>query len=116
MRFAVFGVAALSASVAPTSISKSAVIPTPNPQTVTSGSAVVTASGGTPAYTYAWTWLSGGTGITITSATSASTTFSGTQSLDGTRLTGTARCTVTDSLSATATVDVPVQLYWPSIL
>ena len=106
---------ALAGSAAPSSITKNAWPPPPDPKTITSGSVTVTATGGTPGYTYAWTWLSGGSGITINSATSATTTFDGTNAFNGTHKTGTARCTITDSLSATATVDVPVNLYWPSI-
>lgn len=76
----------------------------------TTGSAAVTASGGTPAYTYAWTWSSGGTGITITSASASSTTFSTTGLASGSTVSGVARCTVTDSLAATKTVDVNVSI------
>jgi hypothetical protein len=75
----------------------------------------VTASGGTAPYTYAWTWASGGTGITILSPTASATRFNATHALDGTLLSGIARCTVTDDVGATVYVDAAVQLYYPSI-
>lgn len=104
----------LVASAFPTSLDKTASLSS-NPVFVMTVSTTVTASGGTGPYTYAWTWLSGGTGITIDASTLATTTFSGSNNLDGTTKTGTARCTVTDSLLATTTSDVTVQLHWPSI-
>lgn len=75
----------------------------------TTGTAsVVTASGGTSPYTYAWTKVSGDT-LTVTSATSASTTFSGTPGANNT-LQAVYRCTVTDDVAATTTVDVNVTI------
>lgn len=97
--------AALAASVSPGSVSGSG-----SGTSQTTGAAVVTASGGTPAYTYAWTWFSGGASITTTSPTSASTTFSTTGLAAGSTVSGVARCTVTDSLLATKTVDVNVSI------
>lgn len=76
----------------------------------TTPSTTVTATGGTPAYTYAWTWASGGTSITTTSPTAATTTFSATGLADGEVRSGVARCTITDSLAATKTVDVAVSI------
>ena len=73
----------------------------------TTSSAVVTPSGGTPGYTYAWTWGSGGTSVTITTPTAASTTFSTTGMTSGVR-SGTAVCTITDSIGGTKTVNVTV--------
>lgn len=66
--------------------------------------------GGTPAYTYAWVWDSGGSGLTITSPSAASTTFGATGlALHETR-TGTAKCTVTDSASIVQTIFVNVEI------
>jgi hypothetical protein len=104
----------LVASAFPTSLSRTAGL-SANPATAGTASTTVTPSGGTGPYTYAWTWPSGGAGIAANSPTDATTFFVGTHLLDGTTLTGTARCTVTDALTATASVDVPVQLHFPSI-
>jgi hypothetical protein len=76
----------------------------------TTGSVVVSATGGTPAYTYAWTWLSGGSGITITSPSAASTTFSAATLGDAETRTCIARCTISDSALASVTVDVAVTI------
>jgi hypothetical protein len=103
----------LTASAYPQSVARSATIGT-NPRTVISPPTTCTASGGTGPYTYAWTFYAGGTGITTDTPTFDDTTFSGSHNLDGTVMWGTARCTVTDSLSATAFADVEVQLTWPS--
>jgi hypothetical protein len=74
---------------------------------ITSPSTTVTPTGGTSAYTYAWTKVSGDS-MTVNSPTSATTTFTAT----GVTSTKSAiyRCTVTDSLSLTATADVPITL------
>lgn len=55
-------------------------------------------SGGVPGYTYAWDFLSGGTGMVITNATSATctVTVSGSNQLR----TGTLRCIVNDATGA----------------
>lgn len=95
----------LGASVAPGSASSSGGATSQTTNTVT-----VTPSGGTSPYTYAWTWLSGGTGITIGSATAATTSFSATGLTSGETRSGVARCTVTDAVSATYTVDVSVNI------
>lgn len=75
---------------------------------LTTLSVTVAPVNGTGPYTYAWTTVSGGT-INITSPTAATTTFSATSLADPETRTGVKRCTITDSLSATATVDVPLQ-------
>lgn len=99
----------------PVSLTKSGGVPPPNPKAIATASTLATATGGTGPYTYLWTWLAGGTGITIDSPTSATTTFSATNFFDGTTKSGTALITVTDSLSATATYVVAVSMNWPSI-
>lgn len=76
--------------------------------TFTTPSRTVTAAGGTSPYTYAWAKVSGDT-LTVTSPTSAATTFSGTPGV-GNTLHAVYRCTVTDNVAATATVDVSVSL------
>lgn len=73
---------------------------------LTTGSVTVTPSGGTGPYTYAWAKFSGDT-FTITSPTSASTTFSITLAGDEDAA-AIYRCTVTDSVAATYAVDVSV--------
>lgn len=96
---------ALSASVSPATLTKVGTA-----SSLSTASTTVTPSQGTPGYTYAWTWLSGGSGVTINSPTAASTTFSATGlALEETRG-GVARCTVTDSASATVTKDVSVTI------
>lgn len=66
----------------------------------TTGNATANISGGTPSYTPAWTWQSGGAFITINSPSSSATTFTGTGS--DVERTGVALCTVTDANSQTA--------------
>jgi hypothetical protein len=68
----------------------------------------VTAAGGTAPYTYAWTKVSGDT-LTVNSPTAAATTFTGTPGV-GNTLQAVYRCTVTDNVAATATVDVSVSI------
>lgn len=72
-------------------------------------STTMTPSGGTSPYTYSWALVSfsGGNTPTVTSSTLASTTFQQAK-LGGADESNTAifRCTVTDSLGATATADV----------
>lgn len=105
---------ALSASSSPSSVSRTATLGT-NPRLAVTPTAAAVASGGTPPYSYSWSWYSGGTGINIGAATSHDTTFNATHGLDGTVLSGVARCLVTDALAATAFCDVNVQLSFPSI-
>lgn len=98
----------------PDNVSRSATIG-PNPRTAITPPTTAIASGGTSPYTYAWTWASGGSGITIHDPTFDDTTFGATNDLDGTTLTGVARCTVTDDVGATAYADVAVLINFPSI-
>lgn len=76
--------------------------------TATSESTTVTATGGTPGYTYAWTRVSGSTDISADSASAATTTFSVVSMADGATKSAIFRCTVTDSTAATYTIDVSV--------
>lgn len=77
----------------------------------TTGSAVASPINGTAPFTYSWARISGDTSITITSSTSASTTFSRTGMSTLTEYTAIFRCTITDNTSATATADVTVTIY-----
>jgi hypothetical protein len=95
----------LAASVSPSSLTK-----TDTTATIVTGSATVTATGGTAPYTYAWTRIAGSTSISATSSTAATTTFTGTSLASGTTYDATFRCTVTDSAAATKTVDVVVSI------
>lgn len=83
----------------------------------TTGACKATPAGGSTPYTYAWTWLSGGTGISINTATAQSTTFSASGlSASGETRTGTARCTVTDHLGQTGSANVTVSITRTSTL
>lgn len=68
----------------------------------------VTPSGGVAPYTYSWALLSG-FAMTISNPTNAASYFSATVPGGVTR-SAVYRCTVTDAASATATVDVPIDL------
>jgi hypothetical protein len=98
-------VASLSATASPTTLSI-----TGSATSLTTAASTVSPAGGTPSYSYAWARTSGSTAITITSPTAASTTFGATSLSAGESRTATFRCTVTDSLAATATVDVSVTI------
>lgn len=74
---------------------------------VTSGTDTASGSGGSGGYTYVWSYQSGDL-YTISSATTAATTFS-TSVGAGVFKSGVYRCTVTDSLSATAYQDVTIE-------
>lgn len=97
--------AALRATASPGAVWK--VVQT---SSATTGSCVVTAAGGTSPYTYSWARVSGDSSIAITSSTSASTTFSRTGLVVNTDYSAIFRCTVTDNVSATTTVDVTVTI------
>lgn len=75
---------------------------------LTSSAVTGSASGGAGGYTYAWTYISGSS-YTINAPSSAATTFTTTLSASQLK-SGVYRCTVTDSLSATASADVTVEL------
>lgn len=99
------GSATLTAEAAPTFISAIS----SGTGTATTDATTVTPSGGTAPYTYAWTEVSHSSvsaAPTIDSPTAATTTFTQTSLGYGESEIATFRCTVTDSLSATTTVDV----------
>lgn len=77
--------------------------------TVISNSTTVTASGGTGPYTYSWARISGSSAVNISSSTSAVVSFNANVNKNGER-NAVWRCTITDSLSATTTVDASVSL------
>jgi hypothetical protein len=94
----------------------SSVSATNDSATVTTSAVSITAVGGTPTYSYAWTKLSGDT-ITATSPSASSTTFSGATMVSGETRNAIFRCTVKDSASpeATYTVDVAVSVSRPAM-
>lgn len=95
---------ALSATVSPGSVNKLTTSAADN-----SSSVAVAASGGTAPYTYAWTRISGAATITANSSTAATTSFNCTGLVAAEINEAVFRCTVTDSVAATDTVDVSVR-------
>lgn len=83
------------------------------PSTLYTGSPTAVVANGVGPFTYAWSWQTGGTGITIGSATLATCSLSSTGAAAGTTRTGTLRCIVTDtgngSLAITDTISVTVK-------
>ena len=77
--------------------------------TVTSNAVVVTASGGTGPYTYAWSQVSGDT-ITINAPTSNSTSFTGNPASPDGSLSGVFKCTVTDDSAPAETFVINVSV------
>jgi hypothetical protein len=75
---------------------------------VTTASVTVSPTGGTPAYTYAWTLASGN--FTILTPTAAATTFRASVAI-GETVEDIATCTVTDSLAATTSISIGVAIY-----
>lgn len=76
-------------------------------QTVGTNSVTATPSGGTGPYTYLWTRVSGDSALVCGNATVATTGWSANLGRN-TFVSAVWRCTVTDSLSATAFADIPV--------
>lgn len=79
------------------------------PGTLTTDTSTASATGGAPPYTFAWTFQSGGAGITILAPTSASLQCRG-HVTSGQTLSGIALCTVTDSVGAIGTITVIVDI------
>lgn len=104
---------ALSASTSPAVVEGFVDIlePAPPVTAVTSSACTATASGGTGPYTYAWTYVSGSSAISADSPTGASTTFTANVSKNGSK-SAVWKVTVTDSLSATASANVSIDLYY----
>lgn len=101
-----------SAAYAVTSSPGSSTVSTPRPGTI-SQAFTATVTGGTGPFTYSWAFVVGGTGITLSGATTSVCTASATVSaglVDVLRQ-GTLRCTVTDTGAggATTTTDVPIE-------
>lgn len=69
----------------------------------------VTPAGGTGPYTYSWSHVSGDSAVQVLSPSAATTAFVANCGKNQTKA-AVKRCTVTDSLSATAFVDVSVSL------
>lgn len=76
---------------------------------VVSNSTTAIITGGVAAYTYAWSYVSGDSGIAANSASAATTTFSKTLAV-GTETSAVFQCLVTDANGATATCFVTVTL------
>lgn len=89
------GLRPLSASAAPTTLDT-----TGSGSSQTSGAATTTPAGGLAPFTYSWSVSTGGSGITIDSPSSASTTFSVTGLGIGATRSGNYLCHVTDALGA----------------
>lgn len=82
------------------------------PVTITTGFTTASPSGGSTPYTYAWTFVSSDGGTwTITNPTAASTKFSCAAVGANVGFNATFRCTVTDSVGGTGTVDVTAYVY-----
>ena len=87
-----------SASISPASATGSGKV------NITTNTVTATPTGGTGPYTYAWTYVSGDA-VTVLSPTAAATAFRSNITAGGVY-----RCTITDSLAATATATVGVSI------
>lgn len=96
---------ALTASASPTTLSV-----TGASASESTGSTTVSASGGQAPYSFDWTWQTGGSGISINAASSATTSFTSIGLPAGNTYSGTALCTVTDSLGSQTTTTCAVSI------
>lgn len=80
----------------------------------TTSPVTVTATGGIGSFTYSWTKVFGDT-LTLSGASSNTTTFTGTPGL-GNTLVASYKCTVTDSIGDTEEIEVSVIIYEISYL
>lgn len=99
----------VSASVSPTSISKTGSGTNPSGPSGTSSPVTATGSGGNGSYTYSWTRASGDANTIISSTTASVVTFSRGNCADGTIYTSVWRCTISDGTSSDY-ADVTVNL------
>lgn len=101
----------LSAVISDGTPSGSVFDPEPAPlfRTVFSNSTTVTASGGTGPYTYSWARVSGDSAVLVSNNTSNVVSFSANVAKNSDK-SATWRCTITDSLMATTTVDCSITL------
>jgi hypothetical protein len=78
------------------------------------GTSAVSVIGGSGSYTYAWSWIVGGTGINIVPAGSPSgsqVSFQAPAMTPGNTYTGTAQCLITDTVTSnTTTVQITVSI------
>jgi len=96
----------LAASASPASASGAV----NRPGLVTSNAVTITATGAPGTVTYSWSRVSGSTAISISSTTAATVTWSGGVTGLGPTLDAIWRCTITDTITGTTTVNVPVHL------
>lgn len=99
----------LNAFASPPSVSGTQGSFGPGSLTITSNAVTAAPVGGVAPYAYSWAYSSGDTGITITSASSASTAFSKSLAL-GIEVAADFTCVVTDVNGATAIASVSVSL------
>ncbi len=78
----------------------------------TSDTAVVSAAGGTPTYTYAWTRVGGSTYISAASPSASTTAFDWAFPASSGLYSTTLQCEVTDSAGFTDTVQVVVTIFY----
>lgn len=102
----------VTASISPSSLSQTTI----DASGTTTDQAAVTASGGLTPYSYAWAWVSGGAGMGFADPSSAATTFTWGSLAPGASYSGTAQCTVKDSLSQQAQVSCNVSVTRPTLV
>lgn len=96
----------LSVTAAPATVNK--IVTTPGG--TTSSKTTATASGGSGTKTYLWTRVSGDTGISIVSSTSATTAFSATVNVTNPMFDAVFKCTVTDASGSADSNTVAVHI------